>query len=427
MGLLIVKQPDEIMSAAATTSLALPKVIQVLLVEDNPADAQLLREVLKDVTSTKLKLTHVTSRTAALERHRAEHFDVVLLDLGLPESVGLETFIYFHKQAPRVPTIVLSGLSDEEMAVNTVNRGAQDYLVKGRVDGDLLVRAIRYAIERKRVEEALRLQNEILQEDLRLAREFQLALLPRKYPQFPGDTAADDTPLRFFHLYRPSSGVSGDFFDVFALSDTQAGVFICDVMGHGVRSALITALTRGLLEQHKPMATDPGRFLGVINDSLVSVLQQSGVTMFVTAFYMVVNIAEATVRFATAGHPSPLMLHRATATVERIYEGNEPTGAVLGLLPGAKYRTIERPFTSGEGILLYTDGIREAASVEGEEFGRDRIVDVVRRHLKPTTDDMLKDLTDAALVFSASNSFEDDICLVEVEWAPKSTLSPVAA
>ncbi|CAN5760873.1 SpoIIE family protein phosphatase [soil metagenome] len=402
------------MSDTATTSHVLPSVIHVLLVEDNPADAQLLREVLKEVTSTKLKLTHVVSRTDALERHRAERFDVVLLDLGLPESVGLETFIYFHKHAPRVPTIVLSGLSDEEMAVSTVNRGAQDYLVKGRVDSDLLVRAIRYAIERKRVEEALRLQNEQLQEDLRLAREFQLALLPRKYPSFPGDS-----PLRFFHLYRPSSGVSGDFFDVFALSDTQAGVFICDVMGHGVRSALITALTRGLIEQHKPMAADPGRFLGVINDSLVNVLQQSGVTMFVTAFYMVVDISKSTVRFATAGHPSPLLLHRATATVERIYEGNEPTGAVLGLLPGATYRTIERPFSAGEGILLYTDGIREAASEEGEEFGRDRIVDVVREHLKPSTDDLLKNLTEAALEFSSSSSFEDDICLVEVEWAPK--------
>lgn len=420
-------QPDELMSDADFPSHAAPAVIQVLLVEDNPADAHLLREVLKEVTSTKLKLTHVSSLTAALERHRAEHFDVVLLDLGLPESVGLETFITFHQQAPRVPTIVLSGLSDEEMAVNTVNRGAQDYLVKGRVDSDLLVRAIRYAIERKRVEEALRLQNEQLQEDLRLAREFQLALLPRQYPCFPGDASTDRTPLRFFHLYRPSSGVSGDFFDVFALSDTQAGVFICDVMGHGVRSALITALTRGLLEQHKPMAADPGRFLGVINDSLVSVLQHSGVTMFVTAFYMVVDISESTVRFATAGHPSPLMLHRATSTVERIYEGNEPTGAVLGLLPGAKYRTIERPFTSGEGILLYTDGIREAASEDGEEFGRDRIVEVVREHLKPSANDMLKDLTEAALEFSSSSSFEDDICLVEVEWAPKASWQDDAA
>jgi len=134
---------------------------KVLLIEDNPADARLIREILSEAKRSALSsirgytfdLEWAECLAAGLERLAAEGVDVVLLDLSLPDSQGLETFAKVHDRALHVPIILLTGLDDEELAVRTVQEGAQDYLVKGRVDSSLLARAIRYAIERKRAEE----------------------------------------------------------------------------------------------------------------------------------------------------------------------------------------------------------------------------------------------------------------------------------
>src|SRR5579864_8662955 len=122
--------------------------IRVLLVEDNPGDARLFRELVRDTSAGRLALDHATRLDTALDRLTREHFDVMLLDLSLPDEQGLTTLTRAHAHAPNVPIVVLTGLDDEALAVKAVRAGAQDYLVKGRVDGDLLVRAIRYASER---------------------------------------------------------------------------------------------------------------------------------------------------------------------------------------------------------------------------------------------------------------------------------------
>ena len=129
------------------------ELIKVLLVEDNAGDARLIREVLAEARGAAFDVERAGRLSTAMERLAAEGIDVVLLDLSLPDSQGLDTFAKAHAQAPQVPIIVLSGLDDEGLAVKAVREGAQDYLVKGQVDSDLLVRSMRYAIERKRVEE----------------------------------------------------------------------------------------------------------------------------------------------------------------------------------------------------------------------------------------------------------------------------------
>ncbi len=130
--------------------------IKVLLVEDNPGDARLTRMALSEAASARFNVTHVERLSEALQCLAEDEFDVVLLDLSLPDSHGMETFAHIHEQASQVSIIVLTGLTDEEMAIKSVQQGAQDYLSKNEVDTQRLVRAIRYAIERKRMGEALR-------------------------------------------------------------------------------------------------------------------------------------------------------------------------------------------------------------------------------------------------------------------------------
>lgn len=130
-------------------------LLRILLVEDQPADARLVREILSEAPDLESRISHVCRLREALERIAEETFDVVLLDLGLPDARGLEALRILHQRAVTLPIIVLSGLDSVDLAVQAVREGAQDYLVKGTGSAPLLVRAIRYAIERKRLEAAV--------------------------------------------------------------------------------------------------------------------------------------------------------------------------------------------------------------------------------------------------------------------------------
>ncbi len=129
--------------------------IKVLLVEDNPGDVRLIREMLKEVTTGWPALEDTPSLMTAVERLAKGGIDAVLLDLGLPDSQGIGTFAKIHHQFPRAPIVVLTGLTDEEIGLQSVRQGAQDYLVKGQVDSQWLRRAILYAVERMEGKEAL--------------------------------------------------------------------------------------------------------------------------------------------------------------------------------------------------------------------------------------------------------------------------------
>lgn len=124
------------------------ETLKVLLIEDNPDDALLLRYHLTKILSAQVEIQHCTHLTEALKRLREKktNFDIILLDLGLPDSCGLETFNQVHRQAPKMPIMVLSGSDDENLAIHAFRQGAQDYLIMGKVDGDSLVRVRRYAI-----------------------------------------------------------------------------------------------------------------------------------------------------------------------------------------------------------------------------------------------------------------------------------------
>ncbi|MBI5819099.1 MAG: PAS domain-containing protein [Verrucomicrobia bacterium] len=139
------------------------KPINILQIEDNPSEVVLMRAMLAKAGEGQFELVSVSRLSEGLEQLATGGFDLVMLDLGLPDSNGLETFTRVHVKAPRVPVIVLSNLDDEAVAMRTVHEGAQDYMMKGEnMDARLLVRTIHYAIERQRAEEALAEQHKLL-------------------------------------------------------------------------------------------------------------------------------------------------------------------------------------------------------------------------------------------------------------------------
>lgn len=140
------------------------KKLHILYVEDNPTDVLLLQEVLKDVPNTEFILTHVERLAEALNYLKQENFDVILLDLGLPDSNGVETFVALHTQKPNIPILVLTGTDDEQLGTKALQEGAQDYLVKNQLQASLLGHSIRYAIERNKINAELDLRAKKLAE-----------------------------------------------------------------------------------------------------------------------------------------------------------------------------------------------------------------------------------------------------------------------
>ena len=400
---------------------------RVLLVEDNPGDARLIREFIRETDAESFDVQGAERLGVALDRLAQGGVDLVLLDLSLPDSHGIETFLKLHAAAPSVPTIVLSGLNDESVALQAVHDGAQDYLMKGQGDGRLLVRAMRYAQERAHTAaqlaayaDELRSRNAQLEADLQMARSIQRAFLPAQFPVFPAGAPPERSRLQFHHLYRPAAAVGGDFFSVFALGDAAAGVFICDVMGHGLRAALITAVLRGLVEELRPQASEPGAFLATMNRNLHAILQRTDETILATAFLLMLDIETDQLRFANAGHPSPLHLRRAAGQVASLKDYDPRHGPALGLFAEARFPTCSCPVQSGDAIVLFTDGLHEAEGPGGEEFGMARMEACVRDRLTRPTGELLVDLLSAAERFAAGRPFADDVCLVGVDFAASS-------
>jgi serine phosphatase RsbU (regulator of sigma subunit) len=213
--------------------------------------------------------------------------------------------------------------------------------------------------------------------------------------------------------------VSGDFFSVSALSETKAAVFICDVTGHGIRAALVTAMIRALVEELKPIATDPGMFLSKLNSDLCSILKTTGSPMLTTAFYLVADWQTGILRYANAGHPKPLLVRRASRLVQPLANASGHSEPALGLFEDSPYQTTETPIMPGDLLMLFTDGLYEVLGPNEELYSQERMMlDVENRLPKPTAE-LFDTLLEAIRAFSVDHEFADDVCLVGMEYTGK--------
>jgi sigma-B regulation protein RsbU (phosphoserine phosphatase) len=265
----------------------------------------------------------------------------------------------------------------------------------------------------------LHAKNLLMEENLHMAREIQSAMLPQQYPTFPRNVPAEQSAFQFVHGYQAAETVSGDFFSVSALSDTAAAVFICDVTGHGIRAALVTAMIRALVEELKPLAPDPGMFLRKLNSDLCSILKATGSPMLTTAFYLVADWQTGVMRFANAGHPKPLLVRRATRQVQTLAGASGHSEPALGLFEDSPYQTTEITIQPGDLVMLFTDGLYEVQGLNEELYSQERMMLDVENLLPKPTGELFDALQEAIRAFSMDHEFADDVCLVGIEYARK--------
>lgn len=265
--------------------------------------------------------------------------------------------------------------------------------------------------------EELRVKHEQMEEDLKMAREIQVAMLPQQYPVVPRGGTPGESAFHFTHRYHPSGTVGGDFFSVAPISDAEVAVFICDVAGHGVRSALITAMIRALVEELRLHAHDPGQFMTALNSELYAILKHAGSPVLTTAFYLVANSASGEVRYANAGHPKPLLLRRSEDRAEVLRNTSKQNQPALGLFEKSAYLSSEAKLAAGDMVMLFTDGLYEVHSAQEELFTQEMLTTATRRHLKLPASEIFDAVLTEIRQFAAQGQFDDDVCLVGMEYA----------
>ncbi len=373
--------------------------VRILLVEDDPDDVWVMRNLLGDRWDGPFELSHVELLSAGLERVRDTAFDVVLLDLSLPDSQGLETFFTMHAHAADVPIVVLSGYDDESTAVKAVQAGAQDYLVKGQVDDNLLVRSIRYAIERTRLhlaEAALRDASE----EFRAAKEIQQRLFPSEPPRLPGFDIAGA-------LY-PAKATAGDYFDYIPMLGNCLGVVVGDVSSHGMGPALLMSETRACLRTLAVGLSDVGEILTRTNQMLSADTQDFH---FVTLALARLDPARSEMIYGSAGQRSYLLHGDRSVTVL------DSTSLPLGVdaetcVPTAPPLLLR----SGDILVLLTDGAVEAESATHQRFGVGRILEVIQVFREQPAAQIIAAVRRELDAFCGNQPIQDDVTIVIVKF-----------
>jgi serine phosphatase RsbU (regulator of sigma subunit) len=372
--------------------------IRILLVEDDPDDVWVMRGLLGDRWDGPFELAQVEALSAGIRRCQEEPFDVVLLDLSLPDSQGLETFLAMHAQAEGVPIVVLTGCDDESAAMRAVQAGAEDYLVKGQVDDNVLVRSIRYAIERSRrhhAEEALRATSE----EFRLAGEIQRRLFPAAAPVVEGFDIAGA-------LY-PAKATAGDYFDFIPMIDDCLGIVVGDVSSHGMGPALLMSETRACLRTLAQTHFDVGDILTRANRVLAA---DTDDFHFVTLAMARLDPREHTLVYASAGQRGYLL--RASGNVETLDSTSLPLGvSEETVVPTAPPLSLGR----GDVVTFFTDGVIEAESPGKVRFGSERALDVIRAIKDEPARRITERLYEEICGFARHQPQADDITVVVVK------------
>ena len=260
-----------------------------------------------------------------------------------------------------------------------------------------------------RFAEELRHKNEALEEELAMARELQLAMLPQSFPAFfhEGREAA-----RFYHFFQSSMAVSGDFFDVYEIARERVGVFICDVMGHGVRASLVVASVRALVEEMASNAVSPELLMGDLNRALRRILRHNSTPLFVSACYLVADLAAGELVYANAGHPRPIHV-RAGGAIP--LPGK--TGSVLGLFDETTYERSVCRFDAKDAVLFFTDGLFEVENARDEIYDYSRLLQAVECRRELPMKELCRGVVEEVQEFAANREFSDDVCLVGMELA----------
>ena len=366
---------------------------RTLIADDQPDVLEALRLLLK---REGYQIETVNSPKAVLEQLHTREYDVLLMDLNYALDTnsgqeGLDLLARVQKLDSTLPVVVMTAWGSIPLAVEAMRRGARDFVEKPW-DNSQLLSTLRAQVESRggRRTGAARESGEIEE-----ASATQRGLLPREIPLFPGyDISA---------AWRPAGAVSGDYLDVLKLNANSLALCVADVIGKGVPAALLMSNVQAAVHALAGEMLPTGDLCGRIN-RIVSANVGSG--KFITFFYGVLDAARRRLSYTNAGHCLPILVRRSGECV-RVNHG----GVVLGVFPDWSYKEEHVDLAPGDRLVLFTDGITEIQNADGEDFGEERLMQVLAAHRHLPAEAMQQHVMAAISEFSGG-IFQDDATLI---------------
>jgi len=348
--------------------------IKILLVEDNMGDARLIREALSESENLEATIEHVM-RLAELQKCVSlEKYDLIILDLTLPDGTGIATVKRAIEIASDTAIIVLTGINDENLAIKAVQEGAQDYLVKGQADVRVLERVILYALERNQARIRISvLGNELkralqeIDEELEISANIQRKIIEQNIP--------DIWKKKLSIYYAFAEKIGGDLYDIIQLDNDNTAFVIADGSGHSVHAAFLSIMFKLSLKHQLYRAKGPKELIENINNELQPFFLDN---MFFTAFTAWVNKKKNILTYTTAGHPGQYLLSPKKKKLFRL----KNKGIPLCINMNTKYEQSSIEIEDGDKLILFTDGIFECFNNCGEKFGEERLRDLLEKNMK---------------------------------------------
>jgi serine phosphatase RsbU (regulator of sigma subunit) len=376
----------------------------ILAVDDTPANLQVLAGMLKD---RGYKVRPVPSGKLALLAAQRDPPDLILLDINMPEMNGYEVCEHLKAddKLKGIPVIFISALTEQLDKVKAFAIGGVDYLTKpfqmeelhARVETHLKLRRLQLDLEE--YSRQLELARERLKLDLELAREVQRGFLPLRLLEVPG--------YEFFAHYESAYEIGGDYYDFIMLPQGRVAILLGDVAGKGVVAALLMAKLSANAKFCMLTEPDPATAITRLNTLMI----HSGIAdRFVTLVAAVLDPASHTVTLVNAGHPPPLIYHRAKRTAAEAV-GNEMAGLPLGVLDGFEYSSSQISLEPGDSILAFTDGVTEATDVKDLQLQTRGLYDAVQGR-DYSTRELGEQVVKVVKEFATGRSQFDDIALV---------------
>ena len=367
----------------------------LLLVDDEPINLQVLFESLEGVGC---KMLIAKNGESALSIARKAHPDLILLDIMMPGIDGFEVCrrLKADPVTEDIPVIFLSALSGTEDKVHGLQLGAVDYVSKPFQPEEVIAR-VNTHLTIHRLNREVQKQRDKLAHELKVVSDIQLKLLPGHLPQIDG--------LELGVHYETSFYSGGDYYDFIQLDDHQWGLLMADAEGHGAPAAVQMAMTCALFRAFPGTADEPDRVLNFLNRHL----QQAYGASFVTAIYAVYDTRNKTLRFARAGQPLP-MIYRLVdkKAVELNCEGVLP----LGITDYEQVPVTETELSSGDRLLIYTDGITERFNPEGRQYGEERLLAELEKQGPADPPELLQTIMQSVAQFAQGRPADDDQALL---------------
>ncbi|HOF00852.1 MAG TPA: PP2C family protein-serine/threonine phosphatase [Spirochaetota bacterium] len=249
--------------------------------------------------------------------------------------------------------------------------------------------------EKKLIEQ----ENKNFHKELTFASELQKSLLPKRYPK--------EDKIRFASKYLPTAYIGGDFFDVEQIDDDRVAVFIIDVSGHGIKSAMIASLVKTFFEKEIINAPSPKDFFEKLNEEFIRSFRDED---FLTCFLIVLDFKEMKAVYSSAAHPNTILIKRSG-----VIEELKTEGFIVGMFENTKYYNIEIDIHSGDKFILYTDGIIEVFGENNEQYGKERFASNIESLKNNDIEDLADGILAELLFFSKEPTFEDDLTLLLFE------------